>query len=121
MGLFGRGKKRAGHANAPVNATGEDPVIGSLPAGQGGYTAAPYHHPWTGNLVRHPAGLLNPPMNAFSSYALGFQKPFTPYHRGVTSINQVMQTAFANGFALQGQIELTPLADFASSTPTEGS
>lgn len=109
--------------NRKVNPLGEDPIIGGVPPGQGSYFPAPYNHPWTGNLVRVPAGNLNPVDNPFSSFKLGF------FHHGVKSTTfQVyspqpyalgygqMQAQF-NGFNLanQGQL-LQGLAQFVSET-----
>jgi len=105
-----------------VNALGEDPVLGILPEGQGGYVAAPYHHPWTGNLVRVPPGLLNPMFDgSYGSYKLGFQggEMGSRTTRGVFAPNYAPLIAFANGYELQGQMTLQPLADFASSKPSE--
>lgn len=108
--------------NRKVPTTGEDPILGGLPPGQGHYVPAPYNHPWTGNLVRIPAGNLNPIYNAFSSFKLGAQQSwggnnvtFSVYAPQPRALNYGQMQAQFNGFSLanQGQL-LQGLAEFVS-------
>lgn len=125
MGFNWRGKVQR---NQPVNGlavsagSGESPVEGGIPAGQGHYVPAPFMHPYTGNLVRLPPGTLNPLFGMFGSKVLGFQKqnPFTPYAAQPQAMTGVPLTSLSNGYVYPAtQFTTTPLADFSSAASSD--
>lgn len=130
MSLFGGLAKKWKLVNTKLTlpnrklGTGEDLIEGHVPAGQGRYVAAPYNHPWTGNLVRIPQGWLNPPYALSGSFIFGKAQAggnsgvqFMAYQPQRTSGYKLPNQAQQNGYVYAGAPSLLQgLGQFQSET-----